>query len=210
MQVQTKSVDIEKSKIGALRQYIQDESSALKTSFIENRNTALLFKQHCKLIDNLLIEIWAEFNINSRCCLVAVGGYGRGELYPHSDIDLLILIPEQTENDTELNHDIESLIGLLWDIGLHVGHSVRSLNECIDEAKKDITVQTNLLESRLLAGNKKLYGSFWSRNHQVANPQDFFNAKLKEQDQRHAKYNDTAYNLEPNLKESPAACATCI
>ena len=203
MQGQTKSIEIEKTKIGALRRYLQDGFSALKTNFSENPNINHLFRQHCKLIDNLLMKIWAELQIDARCCLIAVGGYGRGELYPHSDIDLLILIPEQAENDARLNQDIESLIGLLWDIGLHVGHSVRSLNECVNEAKKDITVQTNLLESRLLSGDKNLHQSFWTQTHQVDDAIAFFNAKLKEQDQRHAKYNDTTYNLEPNLKESP-------
>jgi [protein-PII] uridylyltransferase len=186
-----------------MRQYIQAGALALKTSFSEHRNITQLFKQHCKLIDNLLIEIWAELQIDARCYLIAVGGYGRGELYPHSDIDLLILIPDQAENDVRLNQDIESLIGLLWDIGLHVGHSVRSLNECVDEAKKDISVQTNLLESRLLSGDNTLYQSFWIQTHQAHDATAFFSAKLKEQDQRHAKYNDTAYNLEPNIKESP-------
>ena len=203
MQVQTRSIDIEKNKVGALRQYLQDSASALKASFSEHRNITQLFKQHCKLIDNLLIEIWAELQIDARCCLIAVGGYGRGELYPHSDIDLLILIPDQAENDVRINQDIESLIGLLWDLGLHVGHSVRSLNECVDEARKDISVQTNLLESRLLSGDNTLYQSFWIQTHQAHDATAFFSAKLKEQDQRHAKYNDTAYNLEPNIKESP-------
>ncbi len=203
MQAQTKSIKIEKTKIGALRRSLQDGFSALRTSFSENPNINHLFRQHCKLIDHLLIEIWAELQIDARSCLIAVGGYGRGELYPHSDIDLLILIPELAENDSGLNRDIETLIGLMWDIGLHVGHSVRTLNECVDEAKKDITVQTNLLESRLLTGDKSLFKRFWTQTHQVEDPTAFFNAKLKEQDQRHAKYNDTAYNLEPNLKESP-------
>ncbi len=203
MQVQSKPIDVEKNKVGSLRQYLQDGALALKTSFTQNHNITQLFRQHCKLIDSLLIEIWAELQIDSRCCLIAVGGYGRGELYPHSDIDLLILIPDQAGNDVRLNHDIESLIGLLWDIGLHVGHSVRSLNECVDEANKDITVQTNLLESRLLCGDRTLYQSFWTQTHQAHDAIAFFKAKLKEQDQRHAKYNDTAYNLEPNLKESP-------
>jgi len=152
MQTQAKSIEIEKSKIGALRQYLQDGLLALKTSYAEKPNIGHLFRQHCKLIDQLLVDIWAELHIDSRCCLIAVGGYGRGELYPYSDIDLLILIPDHAVNNGGLNHDIERLIGLMWDIGLNVGHSVRSLDECADEAKKDITVQTNLLESRLLTG----------------------------------------------------------
>lgn len=203
MHAQAESIDADKNKIGALRQYLQDGFAALKTSFNENRNISQLFRQHCRLIDRLLIDIWAELQIDADCCLIAVGGYGRGELFPHSDIDLLILIPEQTESDHKLNRDIESLIGLMWDIGLHVGHSVRSLNECLAEAEKDITVQTNLLETRLLSGNQSLYKSFGQKTQQLVAPTVFLDAKLKEQDQRHKKYNDTAYNLEPNLKESP-------
>jgi [protein-PII] uridylyltransferase len=203
MQTQAKSIEIDKSKIGTLRQYLQDGLLALKTSYAEKPSIGHLFRQHCKLIDQLLVDIWAELHIDSRCCLIAVGGYGRGELYPYSDIDLLILIPDHAVNNAGLNQDIERLIGLMWDIGLNVGHSVRSLNECADEAKKDITVQTNLLESRLLTGDKALYQNFRAKTHRIADLVAFFNAKLKEQDQRHAKYNDTAYNLEPNIKESP-------
>jgi len=202
-QLKSKTIEIEKSKILSLRQSLKDGFLALKTDFTENPNITRLFRQHCKLIDQLLVEIWAELQIDSRCCLIAVGGYGRGELYPHSDIDLLILLPEHTHNNTRLNSDIERLIGLMWDLGLNVGHSVRSLTECIIEAKKDITVQTNLLESRLLSGNKTLYQGFLAGTRQALDPIAFFNAKLEEQDQRHAKYNDTAYNLEPNIKESP-------
>lgn len=202
-QLKSKTIEIEKSKILSLRQSLKDGFLALKADFTENPNITRLFRQHCKLIDQLLVEIWAELQIDSRCCLIAVGGYGRGELYPHSDIDLLILLPEYTQDNTELNSDIERLVGLMWDLGLNVGHSVRSLNECIIEAKKDITVQTNLLESRLLSGDKALYRSFSAETGQASDPIAFFNAKLEEQNHRHAKYNDTAYNLEPNIKESP-------
>jgi len=182
---------------------LKDGFSALKTEFSENPNSARLFKQHCRLIDQLLSNIWAELHIPADCCLVAVGGYGRAELYPYSDIDLLILLPDQPKENTALNHQIEVLIGLLWDLGLNVGHSVRNLAECIDEASRDVTVQTNLLESRLLSGDKLLYNNFLRSSRQTLNPARFSAAKIKEQEQRHAKFNDTAYNLEPNIKESP-------
>ena len=193
----------EKHNILSLRQTLQDEFSALKSNFAKNPNIPQLFKQHCTLIDNLLGRLWSELNKNTACCLIAVGGYGRGELYPHSDIDLLILVPEQSQEDTALSTEIERLIGLMWDIGLNVGHSVRSLSECITEAAKDITVQTNLLESRLLAGDKSLYKTYLQKTQHLTDPITFFEAKLAEQERRHAKYNDTAYNLEPNIKESP-------
>lgn len=194
---------IEKDNIAFWRQHLKDGFAALETDFTLHPNTTKLFKQHCKLIDGLLAAIWAQARIDERCCLIAVGGYGRGELYPHSDIDLLILLPDHSSEDITFNSNIEALIGLLWDIGLNVGHSVRSLSECIAEAKKDITVQTNVLESRLLIGDLALYHNFLSNIDSTMDVPAFFAAKLKEQDNRHAKFNDTAYNLEPNIKESP-------
>jgi len=199
----------EKSNIAALRQYLKDGILALKSDFLKAPNNTRLFKQHCKLIDHLLVNIWEQANIDKHCCLIAVGGYGRGELYPYSDIDLLILVPESDDlqANTSINAKLEVLVGLLWDIGLNVGHSVRSLSECIYEAKKDITVQTNLIESRLITGEASFYQKFLDEiNHTLSNSvaiASFFAAKLKEQNNRHAKFNDTAYNLEPNIKESP-------
>ncbi len=205
MQMQTTptAIEVEIHKIALWRHALKDGFLALKTHFSEHPNTTRLFKQHCKLIDQLLAEIWSELQIDPDCCLIAVGGYGRAELYPYSDIDLLILLPEHIKDSDTLNHSIESLIGLMWDLGLNVGHSVRNLNECIVEAGKDITVQTNLLESRLISGNKKFYDNFLVAIKCNLDTAAFFIAKLKEQDQRHAKFNDTAYNLEPNIKESP-------
>jgi [protein-PII] uridylyltransferase len=207
-QVNTGNVP-EKSNIATLRQYLKNGFLALKTDFLKTPNNTRLFKQHCKLIDSLLVSIWEQANIDKCCCLIAVGGYGRGELYPYSDIDLLILIPEfdDLQVSASINAKLEALVGLLWDIGLNVGHSVRSLSECIQEAKKDITVQTNLIESRLITGDNNFYEDFLSGiNHTFNSPTaiaNFFVAKLKEQNNRHAKFNDTAYNLEPNIKESP-------
>ena len=199
----SKDLHTEKEKVAFWRRHLKDGFLALKAEFTKHPNTAKLFKQHCKLVDNLLAEVWVEAHIAQQCCLIAVGGYGRGELYPHSDIDLLVLLPEQLPDNTPSDGNIESLIGLLWDIGLTVGHSVRSLSECVSEAKKDITVQTNLIESRFLIGDATLYQGFLSEIECSMNVQAFFAAKLKEQDNRHAKFNDTAYNLEPNVKESP-------
>lgn len=196
-------VEVEKDRMASWRQSLKDGFFEIKADFTHNPNTSQLFKHHCKLIDQLLIEIWCEIKIEPSCCLIAVGGYGRGELYPFSDIDLLILLPDHPVDNQSLNQSIESLIGLLWDLGLNVGHSVRNLTECIDEAKKDITVQTNLLESRLLIGNQSLYVQFVDATESALVPAMFFAAKIKEQEQRHAKFNDTAYNLEPNIKESP-------
>lgn len=192
-----------KEQVAFWQLHLKNGFLALKEDFSTHPNTAKLFKQHSKLIDNLLSEVWVQVGIDKQFCLIAVGGYGRGELYPHSDIDLLILLPDELVSNVLFNSSIESLIGLLWDIGLSVGHSVRSLSECNAEAQKDITVQTNLIESRLLIGNAPLYQSFLTGINNNMNVPEFFAQKLKEQDKRHAKFNDTAYNLEPNLKESP-------
>ncbi|MSP86704.1 MAG: [protein-PII] uridylyltransferase [Methylotenera sp.] len=197
----------EANNIAIWRQYLKTGFTALKSDFLNKPNNTRLFRQHCQLIDRLLLAVWSQTKIDQQCCLIAVGGYGRGELYPHSDIDLLILIPEAATEDASINSKLEVLVGLLWDIGLNVGHSVRTLSECVMEAKKDITVQTNLMESRFLTGNTQLYQNFLAEmDSTLADPAlviKFYNAKLKEQNNRHAKFNDTAYNLEPNIKESP-------
>ncbi len=185
----------------AWRQRLQTEQAMLQTAFEADANTARLLKQHSKLVDTLLQDLWRSANISPEVCLIAVGGYGRGELFPYSDVDLLILLPENAS--AEVNQSIEVLIGLFWDIGLAVGHSVRDLRECADEALKDATVQTNLLEARYLTGSKNLYKQFEKLLVGLVNPAIFFQAKMLEQRQRHARFNDTAYNLEPNVKESP-------
>ncbi|CAG0969177.1 Bifunctional uridylyltransferase/uridylyl-removing enzyme [Methylophilaceae bacterium] len=183
------------------RQRLQSQQAMLKEKFTGDANTPRLLKQHSKLVDTLLQDLWQVSGISPRVCLIAVGGYGRGELFPYSDVDLLILLPKDAS--AALNQSIESLIGLFWDIGLAVGHSVRDLNECKEEAEKDATVQTNLLEARLLIGDKQLYRQFEALVATLIKPVEFFKAKMLEQAQRHARFNDTAYNLEPNVKESP-------
>ena len=157
------------------------------------------------IIDRLLGLAWEGFGLGRypKLALVAVGGYGRGELHPGSDVDLLLLC--DTELTEDCGDDIGRFLTFLWDIGLDVGHSVRSLDECMQEARRDITVATNLMEARLLAGDETLMdrleqsmspARLWASN-------EYFFAKLREQDARHHRYGDTAYRLEPNLKESP-------
>ena len=184
-----------------LRGELKAQQNAIEQSFLQHKNPARLLKNQTQLIDKLLKIVWLQANIYAGCSLIAVGGYGRGELFPYSDIDLLILLPDNFE--AHENQRIEALIGLLWDIGLNVGHSVRTLQECVNEANNDVTVQTNLLEARYLAGNKAQFNTFLSTVSKQMRPAEFFSAKFKEQDNRHAKFNDTAYNLEPNIKESP-------
>jgi [protein-PII] uridylyltransferase len=190
-----------KQVIQTLRQNLKAQQAALETAFFLHKNPAHLLKRHAHIIDALLKQVWLQASIHKDVVLIAVGGYGRGELFPYSDIDLLILLPQQ--HDYVLNAQIEALIGKFWDVGLTVGHSVRTMDECVREATQDVTVQTNLLEARLLAGNNVNFQSFTKAINALMNPAKFYAAKLKEQNNRHAKFNDTAYNLEPNIKESP-------
>ena len=137
--------------------------------------------------------------------LLAVGGYGRGELFPHSDVDVLVLLPDDCSPDTDnvLKQRLEAFIGSCWDVGLEIGSSVRTLSTCLAEADKDVTVQTALLESRLIAGNAVLSQAFQTAFFEAMDPKAFFMAKTLELRQRHHKFENTPYSLEPNCKESP-------
>ena len=152
-------------------------------------------------VDIALTQAWQTYGMPSSSALVAVGGYGRGELFPHSDVDVLILL--DSAPDAELQGKLEELVQLFWDIGLEIGHSIRTVDECLSESAADITVQTSLLEARLITGNRKLFQFLRDRFNAAMNPQAFFQAKTLEMRQRHAKYEDTPYSLEPNCKESP-------
>ena len=160
-----------------------------------------LLKERSQLIDGVLCDLWQEMCFPDSLALAAVGGYGRGELWPASDIDLLLLLPEQP--DAALTELLEQLVGLFWDIGLEIGHSVRTVEECINEAKSDLTVQTALVETRLLAGSPALFSEFESKFKEIIDPQTFFNAKRIEQDERYLRFQESPYSLEPNCKESP-------
>jgi len=159
------------------------------------------------LVDRLLERAWTYYLQQTapptEPALVAVGGYGRDELQPYSDVDILILLRGNKHKDVRLF--VERLITFLWDIGLEVGHSVRSVRECTSLARSDITIATNLFESRLLAGPVDLYQQLLDRcgPKHLWPSKKFFEAKWKEQIARHQRFHDTAYNLEPNIKEGP-------
>jgi [protein-PII] uridylyltransferase len=152
------------------------------------------------VVDQVMNLLWSKFSLSPKLSLIAVGGYGRGELHPASDIDLLVLAPD---NPDEFKDNLEQFIMFLWDIGLDIGHSVRTLNDCLKQASQDVTIATNLIEARLLCGNKALFQQLESQAKSTWNDLEFFNAKKNEQQERHTKYHDTSYNLEPNIKESP-------
>jgi [protein-PII] uridylyltransferase len=183
------------------RQQHGAERTRLVDTYLRRRRAAPLLQGLSRAADRLLHQVWEASDLPENAALVAVGGYGRDELYPHSDIDLLILLDDTLPSHEEAR--IEPLIGLLWDLGLHVGHSVRRLSECLSEAAGDITIQTNLLESRFLGGDLLLYFRYRERFAAHLDPLKFFEAKSLEQRNRHGRFADRALLLEPNLKESP-------
>ena len=157
------------------------------------------------IADETLKSLWEAAEFPTSYALLAVGGFGRAELFPHSDIDVLLLLPDGVvpETDTEVRTRIETFISSCWDVGLEIGSSVRNVADCISQAENDVTVQTSLLESRLIVGNKALYARFATQFRQSMDAKAFFVAKTLEMRQRHHKFEDTPYSLEPNCKESP-------
>ncbi|WP_444997930.1 [protein-PII] uridylyltransferase [Aliikangiella sp. IMCC44359] len=186
-----------------LKQYIEVSNNYLKTEFKKATNIRSLVHARSRHIDRLLIALWHHLKIDNSIALIAVGGYGRGELHPHSDIDLLIL------NGANLSDEqkklIELMISLLWDCRLKVGQAVRDLEQCVEIAKQDLTVTTNIMESRFLAGNKDLFQQLQNATtpEKLWDAQSFFEAKTHEQKARYKKYNSTSFDLEPNVKTSP-------
>jgi [protein-PII] uridylyltransferase len=169
------------------------------------RGVRSVLRRLARLADEALVALWRQAGIDARCALLAVGGFGRGELFPHSDIDVLLLLPPELapERDAGLRSRIETFITSCWDAGLEIGSSVRTIDECLAEAAKDVTVQTALLESRLIVGHAALFRTFREAFRQAMDARAFFVAKTLEMQQRHSKYEDTPYALEPNCKESP-------
>lgn len=193
------------SPIAAFKKVIRKAREVLDARFLAGQDIRSLIEGRAWFVDQILRAAWGRFDWSNEAqiALVAVGGYGRGELHPYSDIDLLILLDN---NDQEIFRDaIERFLTLLWDIGLEVGQSVRSVQECAEEARADLTVITNLMESRTIAGPERLRQNMLK----VTSPsemwpsKEFFLAKRNEQATRHSKYNNTEYNLEPNVKGSP-------
>ena len=162
-----------------------------------------LIRQRASFIDTLLGVLWdSQTWGDSDLAMVAVGGYGRGELHPHSDVDLLFLLGDDCDSCRDI---LSSFLALLWDIGLNVGHSVRNVSECVERAAEDITILTNLMEARVIRGSEGLMHQVrdLTSPEKMWSSQNFFQAKLEEQQARHKKFADTEYNLEPNVKGSP-------
>ena len=185
-----------------LRHRISLADAALADRFWNGEDVDLLVAERARSIDAFLAEIWQHwFEYRGDIALLALGGYGRGELHPQSDIDLLILV-SRTKSDSE---EIAAFVRFLWDLNLDIGHSVRTVRDCVREAARDITVITSLYERRRLTGSEILCGKLDRAlgRRRIWPSRAFFAAKRNEQAQRHAQFDDVEYNLEPNIKGGP-------
>jgi [protein-PII] uridylyltransferase len=183
------------------RQTLRDGRAQLREQYFARPEAGVLLHRHRQLVDSILRGLWADYGMPSTLALVAVGGYGRGELYPYSDVDVLILRPEPAADDDE--RAIGRFLSALWDTGFEVGHSARTLAECRREMQNDVTVLTTLLENRLLTGSRRLFRGLRDVVAQDLDVCAFYDAKVLEQQQRYIRHHDLSSNLEPNIKESP-------
>jgi len=195
--------------IAELKQHFKTGKTGLLQAFRDAEPTVGaatgLMRKLARHVDATLQTLWRQAGLPEGAALAAVGGYGRGELFPYSDVDVLLLLPDGLEpyQPGPLKASIEAFITACWDIGLEIGSSVRTVDECVSEAAGDVTVQTALLEARLLAGAKPLFKRFEQRIAAAMDAKAFLRAKVLEMRQRHTKYDETPYALEPNCKESP-------
>jgi [protein-PII] uridylyltransferase len=186
-----------------LKQRLKAERQHVIAGFREDGKPEKLLRGLRRCVDSVLSEAWRAAALPANTALVGVGGYGRGELFPYSDVDLLVLLGTRPDAITQAK--LETFVQLLWDLGLEIGHSIRTVDECMVESEADITVQTSLLEARLVVGDPALFAQLQRRYREAMDPQAFFQAKTAEMRLRHAKYEYTAFALEPNCKESPGA-----
>ncbi|MCK6424937.1 MAG: [protein-PII] uridylyltransferase [Burkholderiaceae bacterium] len=197
--------------LGALRSELRERRRALIEGFRHARPTVeaavRLVRQLSREVDATLQQLWEGSTLPRGAALVAVGGYGRGELFPYSDVDVLLLLADAPAGDAaaaaEAGESVSAFITACWDVGLEIGSSVRSVADCVREAQSDVTVQTAMLEARFLTGSRRLFDEFRRATREVLDPVAFLRAKSLEMEQRHVKYENTPYSLEPNCKESP-------
>ena len=199
------SLSASANPIKLFRDTLRQAAEALEYRFLDGESVVSLVAHRARFIDDILTRAWRHSigEAADAIALVAVGGYGRGELHPHSDIDIMILA-EAGDLETH-GPALERFLMLLWDLGLEIGHSVRTVEDCIEQSRADITVATNIMEARLLCGPQALFQAMREQTDQnhVWPSRDFFRAKWEEQIARHRKFFDTAFNLEPNIKEGP-------
>ena len=188
-------------RIAHWRGLLAEGRARLHDEFVARSDPSRLLRGLARLTDDVVIDAWAAAALPASAALVAVGGYGRGQLFPHSDVDVLILLPGAA--DDACARAIERLLTSLWDAGIELSHAVRTVDECAAEMIADGTVATSLLEHRHLAGSQALHPAFARMFDERLDVRTFYDVKALEQQQRHLKYHDAAYNLEPNVKESP-------
>lgn len=188
-----------------LKEILQRNNDDLHQQFVDGVDIVDILKSRSQLIDTLLQQMWRRHQLDELeyLVLIAVGGYGREEMHPASDVDLLVLLAKEPNTATELK--VSDFVTELWDLGLEIGHSVRTLGECISEATTDLTVVSNLMEARYLCGETSLFRRLQERISptKIWDSAAFFLAKLAEQENRYSHFGDTAYRVEPNLKEGP-------
>ncbi|MCY4657282.1 MAG: [protein-PII] uridylyltransferase [Gammaproteobacteria bacterium] len=200
--MKNKEQDSQTLPLSALKTRIQRADQNLFDSFWSNADVEALVTRRSTFIDGFLSELWQQwFHKDQNYALMAVGGYGRGELHPKSDVDLLVLVKSASHK----NETVEAFIRLLWDLGLDIGISVRTPSDCLQNARDDLTVMTSLIERRLICGSGKLAQlldrqldkrSLWPAKK-------FFQSKVSEQEARHERFADVEYGLEPDIKSSP-------
>ena len=194
------------TELQALRERYRSDKAALlaqlPSSLAASRGIHARLRKLAALTEALLCGLCQRAALPGPIALVAVGGFGRRQLFPYSDVDVLVLVPE-THIDPALREKIEAFIHSCWDVGLEIGSSVRTVSECLEESRRDITVQTSLLEAHLVCGNAALFADFQQQFRAHLDVRAFCVAKTLEMQQRHHKYEDTPYALEPNCKESP-------
>jgi len=197
---------LEKNPIGLFKNIIAAKSQLLKQRFKPNISPVDLLHEKAKFIDDILTASWKHFLAHQAGsqALIATGGYGRGELFPFSDIDILIVLDQSYSSD-DVQDGLSNFCNFLWDIGLKPGLRTCFTNECLAFAGQDQTIFTSLLEMRLITGNQGLFKQLKKQinNSKLWSSERYFLAKMDEQEQRYGKFHDTAYNLEPNLKEGP-------
>ena len=193
--------------LGEVRARFREGKQRLIGQFLATRATApaatQLLRALARHVDATLATLWQRFELPATAALAGVGGYGRGELFPYSDVDVMLLLPEEAATDRALHERIAEFHQACWDIGIEPGWAVRTVPQCVDDAAADVTVQTALLESRWLAGSRRLVARFQAATEQAMDASAFLRAKSLEMSQRHTRYEETPYALEPNCKESP-------
>ncbi len=209
LQLIDQQADDVREKTAELREFVRDSlkqaDQRLADRFWAGDDVIQLVHARAWVVEQLLLLAWDSLvPVSEKISLVAVGGYGRGELHPHSDVDLLILLDDHI-GESVPRGEIESFVQLLWDAGFYLGHSVRTVCACGEDSRDDVVTVTTLMESRLLAGEKSLLEQMREviSTDESWPAREFFEAKFEEQKQRHLRYHETAYNLEPNIKEGP-------